>query len=609
MKFFKKTAISLMIAASLTACSDKKENETKETTTTEVTAPQPKKAEKFAEMLAYVPADTSYLIANSKPIPDEVLASQMKRLQAILGAVSANIKSAAKSATDAATSTASADDKGSATTEATATDDAAAKTEAATTAETSTAEEPNVGDFLEALLKEFDGNLTKEGLTKLGIKADGHGMVYSLDMLPVIRYELANKDDFKALLSRAEKNSGYKVEWSKCGDYDCVESKDDGELNIAAVFLADQVVIAPFSADKKQQMMDHLIGKQKPEKSYSTDDWQAFLTANKYQGYSEGFINLVAMVDKLEQFALTQEKKTKGDSFDEQAFKSCFAVAKAHVNNVPKLVFGTKEMTEKTVQYEVLAQTSTDISTVLQGLPNKLEGLQQPNNPIFSLGLNLNMPNVRGALSQYINFLAKSGEENKCAAIDPVSLRKAIGGLSMAMTMGAGQFKSVFVALDQIAFDDGGKPSKIEAFGTVVADDPMALLQMLAMVNPQFATLQVPDDGKPVKLPAGMLPPGPVAPELSLSRQGKSLNVLVGNDQMALAPLSVKESTVLWNVVDSKRYYGLINKAIEQSPQGSDADTKNAMEMMNALGDMSGVMSQQIGFDQRGIVIDYKMQY
>lgn len=605
MKFSKKTAISLMIAASLTACSDKPKDKTETTTATEaVTPPQAKKPDKFAEMLAYVPADTAYLIANSKAVPDEVIASQMQRFQAIVAALSANIKSMtapAEKTSDSATETAEKP------TEAAASETDTSKDVATTdTAKT----EPNAGDFLEALLKEFDGNLTKEGLTKLGIKTDGHGLIYTLDMLPVIRYELSNKDDFKALLTRAEKTSGYKIEWGKCDGYDCVESKDsEAEMNIAAVFLDDQVVIAPFSADKKQQVMDHLLGKKKPETSYKEADWQALLTSNNYQGYSEGFINVVSLVDKFEQFVHTQEKQKQGDSFDEQAFSGCFAVAKAHAKNVPELVFGTKQISEKAMQYEIVAKTSAEVSTVLQGLPNKLTGMQQPSNPIFALGINLNMPNVRGAMTQYVNFLAKSGEENKCPAIDPVALRKAVGGISMAMTMGASQFKSVFVALDKLDFDKEGKPSTIEAFGTVVADDPMALLQMLAMVNPAFATLQVPDDGKPVKLPAGMIPPGPVSPELSLSRQGKSLNVLVGNDQMALTPLNVKESTVLWNVTDSKRYYGLMNKAVQQSSQGDDADTKNAMEMMDALGKLSGVMSQQMGFDKRGIVIDYSVQY
>jgi hypothetical protein len=589
MKFFQKTAISLMIAVSLTACSDK--NDKKETASTETAVsthtPQAKTSSQFVEMLTYVPADTAYLMANSETVPEEVLAFQMKRLQTVVAALSANIKSI----------TAATDGKDKTTENKT--DTSEAKDVTAT----------DVGDFFEALLKEVSGNLNKEGLAKLGIKTDGHGMIYEFNMLPVMRYELSNKEAFKALLVRAEKTSGYKIEWNKCGEHDCLISKEGKELNIAAVFINNQVVIAPFTTDKKQLLMDHLLGVKKPEKSYKPADWSSFLAENNYKGYSEGFVKLDSMVDKFERFILTQEKQKQGDRFDEQAFKGCFAVAKAHVKNVPELVFGTKQLSEKSVQYEIVAKTSTEVSTVLQGLPNKLTGMQQPTNPVITFGLNLNMPNVRNAMTQYINFVAKSGEEHKCAAIDPIALRKAIGGLSMAMTMGASQFKSVFVALDKVEFDDNGKPSTVEAFGSVMADDPMALLQMLAMVNPQFATLQLPDDGKPVKLPKGIIPAGPISPEISLSRQGKTLNVLIGNDQMALKPINVKDSTILWNVTDSKRYSSLMNQAVKQTPQAGDADTKNMLEMMSALGEFSGVISQQIGFDKRGVVIDYNVTY
>lgn len=603
MKFFQKTAISLMIAASLTACSDKK-NDKKETTETDVvTAPQVKQSSKFTEMLAHVPADTAYLIGNSEVISEQVLEFQLKRLQTVVTALSTSIKSMTEAAKKKNSSESSENTEENAKSESTTTDN-----ESSESNKGNEVAEANAGDFFQALLTEIGANLNKEGLTKLGIKADGHAVMYEFNMLPVVRYELSNKDAFKALLTRAEKASAYKVEWSQCGEHDCLVSKEGKEMNVAAVFMKDQVVIAPFAADKKQQVMDHLLGVKKPEKSYPAADWSAFLAENSYKGYSEGFVKLGAMLDKIEQFILQEQKKEQGDSFDEQAFKSCFSVAKAHTKNIPELVFGTKQLSEKIVQYEILIKTSAEVSTVLQSLPNKLTGLKQPTNPIITFGLNLNMPNVRTAITQYINFVAKSAEDNKCAAIDPMSLRKSVGGLSMAMTMGLGQLKSVSVALNKIEFADG-KPSTVEALGTLVADDPMALLQMLAMVNPQFATLKVPNDGQPIKIPASLIPPSPISPEISLSRKDQMLNVFVGNNQMALEPISVKENTILWSVMDGKRYYGLLNEVAKQSPQAKDAETKDMLGMMNALGEFSGIASQQIGFDKRGIVIDYKVTY
>jgi hypothetical protein len=278
MKFFQKTAISLMIAASLTACSDNKneKKEKKESATTEaVVTPQAKTSDKFGEMLAYVPANTAYLMANSVAVPDDVLEFQMKRFQMLVSALSANIKSI----TDVANKMPSEGSDSSASSEDSADDasNAEAKETGDATKEVAKAE-PNAGDFIEALLQELSTHFNKDGLAKLGLKSNGHSVFYELDMLPVVRYELANKDAFKALLSRAEKTSGYKLEWSKCSEHDCLVSKEGKELNIATVFVGDHVAIAPFSADKKQQVMDHLLATKKPEKRYKLADRSAVVS-------------------------------------------------------------------------------------------------------------------------------------------------------------------------------------------------------------------------------------------------------------------------------------------------------------------------------------------
>ena len=592
MKLFQKTAISLVMAASLSACSDNKNEETNKgaTDAQPVAASQLKASKAFEEMLSHVPAKTSYLITNSKPVPANVVDFQLKRVQALVSTLSAKYK------------TLSADKENKAQDEGInkGINKDLEKSEIA-------AAEPEIEGFFKALMEAFENKLTVDGLKELGLKANGHTMVYEVEMMPVVRYELSSKKAFKAVLSRAEEKSGYKLEWSKCGDYECMTSEKD-EAGIIAAFVEDQMVISLFSIDKKQLMLDHITGVTKPENSYKTSDWDAFLAINKYKGYSDGFIKLDSLVNNAEAFILEQTKKKQSENFDVEAFKGCFAVAKAHTANMSELVFGTKQFDEKTVQYEVLVKTSPLVSTVLQGLPNKLTGMQEPKNPIMSFGMNLNMPNLRGAITQYINFLAESGEANKCEAINPADLRKAVGGISMAMSMGASQFKSVYFALDKLDFDDEGKPSKIEAFGTVVADDPMALLQMLAMVNPTFATLQLPEDGTPVKLPEGVIPPGPISPEISLGRKDQSLNIFVGNDKLALKPLTLDNSTFMWGVTDSKRYYGLMNKAMEQMPN-DDVETADIMDMLNAVGEFSGVISQKIGADSRGLVVDYTINY
>lgn len=567
MQMLKKTGISLVIALSLVACSsDKNEDATggKEPTSTSA-----KQNAVFQELLSHVPADTAYLVANNKRVPENVMKAHVDRMKTLFTSLEGMMSSNAAEG----------------------------------------GEKTPQEKFALALFEALGKDISVETWQKNGLVANAHSVVYGLNLKPVVRMEIASKEAVKDMIAKAEADSGYKVKWDSCAGVDCLQLGEEAQKVVFAI-TDKQLILTYHDGTAVDALFNHIAGKSKPENAYKAADWSGFIAQNNYSGYGAGFVKVADLLNQVESFAKAEAKKAEGAAFDEAAFRSCFGVAKKHAEYAQELVFGTKILEEKRIDYEVLLKTSPEVSAVLKGLPNDLQGFKSTADPIFNFGMNVNFANLRDALSQYINFIATTGEKQKCAAINPDQLRKSIGGLSMAMAMGLGQFKAISIAVDNVEIDEAtGQPNKVEAFATITAEDPMGLLQMLAMVNPVFATLELPNDGSVVPLPAGMLPPNPVVPTLSLSRKDQSLNILVGNDKPVLQDIELAKSTFLWGKTDNQRYYELLGGVMGNIPQGNDAEAQEALKLMQSMGNVTGKVSYQVGADDRGLLINYQINY
>ena len=598
---------ALTIAISLAACSDNNNDEpvsgnatneatnaqasnvnTSKNKATSVTSDQD---ESFTQMLAHIPADTAYLIANKKTFPKDMLEFHLKRGQQAYAFLESIIDQASKESITTNPATNGAGEGGS-------------------------EKKDTLLKFGKALLADIRENMTVDKLANTGIKVDGHNALYAIDLTPVLRYHIVSKKAVMETIKHAEKTSGYKVEWKQCGKFQCIEKdSDDGKTGIAIAIQEDQVVASFFPIEKKATIMGHLTGESIPEKTFSASKWSTFLADNTYQGYGDGFVNLQKTYQVVEELILAQAKKEAQGQPYEKETKACLAVAKLHVDSVPEAVFGITALEKQSLNYEVVLKTSPVISAALQAIPNQLTGMQKAANPVFDFGLNINIGKLREGLSQYTNFLVKAAGEAKCDAVNPAAIRKAMGSFTMATMMGANQFKAFYVSLNDFKMNAEGKPEKLDLFASVVADNPGALLQMLAMVNPAFATLALPKDGSAIKLPEGLIPANPtgVNPDLFLSQKEQLLTLMVGNDKPAVKPFKTDRPAFLWSTVDSKRYYSLLGNVLDKIPKGKNAEqekgAQQAIEMMSKMSEISSVVYTEMGADSRGVSINYSIEY
>ena len=518
-------------------------------------------------LFKHVPADTAYLMANKKIIPEKVMEVHMQRSKDILELFSGSegVKKAIK------------DSKGP-------------------------------GKFFSAWLEDYSSLLASNKIEETGFTTKANSVLYGYEMMPVMRIAIADKEKIMAMIKRAEEKSSYKVEFSKCGEFDCFESTDPkGKMAVAAVFLNDHIAISAFNVDKKDVLKKHLIGEAKPETAYTVAKWDSFLKENNYPGYGDGFLSLKSAFVFAKPLILENAK----GSMDDKSLNGCIAVAENHVDNFSQINFGTTKLEKEVIDYEVLFKTSSVVSTALQTLPNDSNIAQRTENAIFDFGININFLKMRSALTQYTSFLIKSGEANKCPLINAQEIRKSMGGMALVMNMGLSQFSSVYASLSDIQLDKNMQPKKVDAVISLGSSDPSGLLAIASGFIPPLAALDIPSDGSVTKLPEGLIPSkGGSQPDVFLSRNDKAINIYVGTDKPALKDHSNETKEISFSSMDIKSYMNTIGNIMDVLPEEAKKQAGMAdLEMLKKSGEAGGKMTSTTSANERGLAINYHLEY
>lgn len=516
----------------------------------------------FTTLLNHVPADTSYMLTNKKAMPDEVMSFHLGRSKKLFSTFSDLIKNEKKK------------DKKL---------------------------EGSEAMFL-ALFDEIGNKLNDDKLEETGFSMKATSMIYGFNTMPVVRITIGSKEKMMATIKRAEEKSKYKVEFSKCGKFECIVEKIEGGQSLALVILDNHLAASIFSSADKDKVIDHLTGKTSPKEVYSAKKWDTFLKDNSYKGFGEGFIDFKKLADLVRPQIMASFGK-----IDPKELKGCMAVADEHIKNMPEIIMGTKTLEAQQMDFEMVVRTSSDVSGVLQGIANTTNIAKRVDNPIIDFGVNINFMKLRDALTQYSNFLIKSGEANKCSSIDGKEIRKGMGGMMMAMNMGLTQFKSVYFAISDI---DLAK-QKADAYVSIGTDDPAGLIGMVGMFSPKLMGFKVPTDGSNVKLPDGAIPAkGMPVPPIYLNRSAKTLNIMVSNDKPSLIDYKSTKPEIMSFAMDGKRYYQQIAQIMKTFPsKGGQNESKKLADIMETTGEMMGRYDQQVTADKRGLVVNYQIHY
>ncbi len=466
--------------------------------------------------LAFVPADTPYVVANLDVLDDGTRKALLAQADAQLPAQLAQMDAAA--------------------------DQLAEK-------------DPDGARLLRALRAEFSGN-TVEGFVKsAGLDLKGYSAFYGLGLAPVLRFQLDDPAAFEAFIGRLETAYGKKFAVATEGkqSYRKYLSAESGTEVIVAT-IGKQAVAALLPANPPQPMLREALGLDRPQQSMQDDGRLAVLAKTKgYKKLLVGELDLTrvlplvlgdkdALAEAVRKAHAQAESAKTGEPVANQLQTSpaCSTEAARIAARVPTISFGYTRLDARHQDGRVDIALAGDISKTFAGLKVDLPGLGQGGTAPFDLSLALPISTLRTFWLTQADAVA--AKPFTCPALD--GLNEGFAKLGPAMQKAAippfGDLLGVRVALDSLAPNPNSSLPTLSGRLVLATSNPSGLLAMGQMMVPALTQLKLSNDGKPVALPAQMT--GMLGQPAWVAMADKALALGVGAGEEAKLADTLKEA-------------------------------------------------------------------
>ncbi|SEV84272.1 hypothetical protein [Luteibacter sp. 329MFSha] len=362
--------------------------------------------------------------------------------------------------------------------------------------------------LLRAFAAEFDGKTAEAALKNMGLDVKTGSAFYGLGLSPVARVALADTAAWDAFLGRLEAAYGKKLDAADAGGqaYRHVTLGDTGvQLIIATV--GKQAVVSLLPADAAQPMIRQALGADRPDKSLQDDGRLADLAKAKgYKDYVVGQLDLVRLLplvaagkDPLFSTFLKHQSAKTGEPIPPLP-ASCVPEASRIAARVPSISFGYTRLDLHHQEQRVDIALADDITKAFSGLKVELPGLGQDAKDPFDLSIALPMEQLRTFATAQAEAVAAKPFECPAFASMNDSFAKFGSTMQQSAIPPFGDIRGVRIALD--SFKPAAAGQQLPSFtGRVLlaTRNPAGLLAMgQAMLGGDF---KLAGDGKPAPLP------------------------------------------------------------------------------------------------------------
>ncbi len=465
--------------------------------------------------LAFVPADTPYVVANLDVLNDSTRKALLAQADAQLPSQLAQMDTAADQLAE---------------------------------------EDPDGARLLRALRAEFKGDTVEGFANSTGLDLKGYSAFYGLGLAPVLRFQLSDPAAFEAFIGRLETAYGKKFEAATEGkqSYRKYVSPASGtELILAAV--GKQAVVALLPSNPPQAMLREALGLDRPQKSMQDDGRLATLAKAKgYKKWLVGELDLTralplmlggkdALADSMRKAHAQAESAKTGEPVANQLQTSpaCNSEAARIAARVPTISFGYTQLDAKHQDGRVDIALADDISKAFAGLKVDLPGLGKTGIAPFDLSLALPISELRTFWLAQVDAVATkpftcpelTGLNDGFAKLGPMMQKAAIPPF--------GDLLGVRIALDSLTLNPNSSLPTFSGRLVLATRNPSGLLAMGQMMVPALAQLKLSNDGKPVMLPQQMT--GMLGQPAWVAMRDNALTLGVGAGEEAKLADTLKE--------------------------------------------------------------------
>lgn len=428
-----------------------------------------KKVESTAP-LSFAPADTPYLYANFKPLPDDVAKAWRSKADALLPYSTQGY------------------DK---------------------FAELLRAGSPDIANELQAIAAELASAKSAQQFDRqTGVSPKMRIALYGIGIAPVLRFELADPQAFRGFIARVEKRAGHPFATATLdGQQYWVSGLGNGKLQALLALEGNQAVatLAPANADPA--LLKRLLGLIKPEHN-AADRLSGIDGARGYTDYGSGYLDLPKLLARLSDskdpvtLAYAAALGAPAPSSD----PACPAEFASIGAQMPLASFGYEQLEADHVRGSFDISLSAALRGMLMNLKQPVPGMAaKSDDSLLDVVVAMPLQKLQGFWQARAQ--ATVAQPYKCPALAALNegFKSMASSLQQQMSPQMESLLGYRVVLDKLVLGSGpAAQTQISGRVQAASSAPNALLQLAQKNLPQLALTDVKADGNPIAI---ALPP------------------------------------------------------------------------------------------------------
>lgn len=524
--------------------------------------------------IAFVPADTPYVIAALEPVPEAAAAQLHKQMQGVwpvmMPIFEKMIEDVEKFGDDESTEK---------------------REQAAKTAR-----------VLKAVLDEVRGRDTPEKWRELGLGSQVRSAIYGVGLLPVVRTEILDADALRATIARVEQKVGEKLGTARIGEQD-IWTIGDTPVQALMAIEGKHLVITLVPGNADEALKRRVLGLDRPAQSLA--DTKALADFNKARGYlpyASGW------VDTRRVFALINDDPTvaafaqaAGEPPPPALDAACRAEFDAIAAKAPRLAFGYTQFDTTRMTMHARLDLDPTLAKSLATLPGALPGTVS-SDALFDIAFALPVLRARDFLVAQADAIAAA--PFKCEMLAKLNDEAAKMKTQIEQTIPPplADLVGVRLTIDDLVLPDATNGTKLDFSGRVLvgSNNPSFLTGLAQMTVPALQKIQLPADGKAVAIPSEAVPGGYAEGyEIHAAMGAKTLGVAVGKDQAAKLETAVAAAPATAGVLlesgVSGNFYRFVGDGLNLFAEQMTAEQRESLEAQRKLYAMYSQWFKRIG--------------
>ena len=543
-------------------------------------------AHESEQLLQYIPAETPYVMAFTKPLPDDL----MDKFEPVVDQTLSGYERILRYKVSEVMVELSREEGGA-----------------------------EKAKQLQELVDEFTSLMSVQGLRDAGIDRDSVFAIYGDGLLPVFRIELSDRDKFDATVSRLESKSPQKFQVGTVGG-ESYRYYDIEEARFVVATPGDSAVITIVPSTYSDERLARALGIKKPQDNVA-DGLEEIRNAYDFTDHFVGFVDVEKLAASFlgDPSGLNKELLLIAEHDPEELMEECRAEFAELASVAPRVVVGYTNVNKSFLDTRMVVELREDIASGLATLPTAVPGLGADLGGLLSFGFSLDPMAARSFLEARLD--AMEADPFECADLGELQASVAQGRQALAQPLPpvVYNFSGMLAHISDVqGMNLGTKkpPESVDASFLVAFKNAQDLVNMASMMVPQVAEMNLLPDGKAKALDLPQL--AEIADKAFVALSNVGISVAMGegsaenSEAMLVADVEMPPPFVSFSM-DSKRYYDFVGDALMQENETEDGESeplalRTAMrDVMVSSGELYERVSVNVHLTERGVEIGSRM--